>query len=228
MEKMPFTLEMELAMASAPEMTVQTPATTVVTTDWRERLPVLSGKQVVLRELRLSDAQPLFALLTTQEVSRFISPPPSTVEGFERFIAWTHRQRTAGTYACFAITLKGYDTAIGIFQVRETEPGFGTAEWGFAIGSAFWGTGVFSDGAELVLEFAFETIGVHRLEARAAVRNGRGNSALQKLGAVQEGVLRKSFLKNGEYLDQALYAMVEDDWRASRTAIRPVMQPNVH
>jgi ribosomal-protein-alanine N-acetyltransferase len=228
MEKMPFTLEMELAMASAPEMTVQTPASSVVSSDWREQLPVLSGKQVVLRELRLSDAQSLFALLTTQEVSRFISPPPSTVEGFERFIAWTHRQRTAGTYACFAITLKGYDTAIGIFQVRETEPGFGTAEWGFAVGSAFWGTGVFSEGAELVLEFAFDTIGVHRLEARAAIRNGRGNGALQKLGAVQEGVLRKSFLKNGEYLDQALYAMVEDDWRASRKASRQVMQVNVH
>ncbi|HEX4347710.1 MAG TPA: GNAT family protein [Vicinamibacterales bacterium] len=225
---MPFTLEMELAMASAPEMTVQTPASSVVSSDWRESLPVLSGKQVVLRELRQSDAQSLFALLTTQEVSRFISPPPSTVEGFERFIAWTHRQRTAGTYACFAITLKGYDTAIGIFQVRETEPGFGTAEWGFGVGSAFWGTGVFSEGAELVLEFAFDTIGVHRLEARAAIRNGRGNGALQKLGAVQEGVLRKSFLKNGEYLDQALYAMVEDDWRASRKASRQVMQVNVH
>ena len=229
MEKMPFTLEMEMAMVSTPEMTtVQAPASTVVSTDWRAHLPVLNGKQVVLRELRLTDAQSLFALLTAQEVSRFISPPPSTVEGFERFIAWTHRQRAAGTYACFAVTLKGYDTAVGIFQVRETEPGFGTAEWGFAIGSAFWGTGVFSEGAELVLEFAFETIGVHRLEARAAIRNGRGNGALQKLGAVQEGVLRKSFLKNGEYLDQALYAMVDDDWRASREAFRPTLQPNVH
>src|SRR5579872_4278012 len=189
MEKMPFTLEMEMAMVSTPEMTVQTPASTVVTTDWRAQLPVLSGKQVVLRELRLSDAQSLFALLTSQEVSRFISPPPSTVEGFERFIAWTHRQRTAGTYACFAVTVKGYDTAIGIFQVRETEPGFGSAEWGFAIGSPFWGTGAFRDGAEMVLEFAFEVLGVHRLEARAAVLNGRGNGALLKVGAVQECML---------------------------------------
>ena len=97
--------------------------------------------------------------------------------------------------------------------MRELGAGFGTAEWGFAIGSAFWGTGVFQDGAELVLDFAFETIGVHRLEARAAVKNGRGNGALQKLGAVQEGMLRKSFLKNGEYLDQVLYAILDDDWR---------------
>ena len=89
-------------------------------------------------------------------------------------------------------------TAIGLFQVRQLEPDFATAEWGFALGSAFWGTGMFMDGARMVVDFAFETLGVRRLEARAAVANGRGNGALRKLGAVQEGVLRRSFLKNGQ------------------------------
>ena len=176
---------------------LQRPVAHQVTTDWRQSLPVLAGKQVVLRELRASDAASLFALLTTEEVARFISPPPTTVEGFERFIAWTLRQRAAGAYACFAVTVRGCDTAIGIFQLREMERGFGTAEWGFAIGSPFWGTGVFQDSAELVLEFVFGTLGVHRLEARAAVLNGRGIGALRKIGAVKEGVLRKSLERNG-------------------------------
>jgi ribosomal-protein-alanine N-acetyltransferase len=228
MEKMPFQADMDMAMDTVMVQTFPATSQAVTSSDWRQQLPVLTGRQVTLRELRASDAQSLFALLSTQEVARFISPPPATVDGFERFIAWTHRQRSAGTYACFAVTLKGFDTAIGIFQVRESEPGFGTAEWGFALGSPFWGTGLFAEGAELVLEFSFETLGVHRLEARAAIRNGRGNRALQKLGAVQEGVLRKSFLKNGEYLDQALYAVVEDDWRASREDARPALQSMVH
>jgi RimJ/RimL family protein N-acetyltransferase len=79
-----------------------------------------------------------------------------------------------------------------------------------------------------VLAFAFETVGVHRLEARSAVRNGRGNGALRKLGAVQEGLLRKSFLRNGEYLDQVLYAIVDDDWRFSREMARPIHALRVH
>ncbi|HKB10261.1 MAG TPA: GNAT family protein [Vicinamibacterales bacterium] len=187
-----------------------------VSSDWRMGLPVLTGAQVVLRELRSTDAPSLFALLTTEEVSRFISPPPTTVDGFEKFIAWAQRQRRAGAYACFAVTLVNDDTAIGIFQLRELEPGFGTAEWGFAIGSPYWGTGVFQDGAELLVSFAFERVGVHRLEARAAVRNGRGNGALRKIGAVQEGLLRKSFLKNGEYLDQTLWTILDEDWQAKR------------
>jgi RimJ/RimL family protein N-acetyltransferase len=211
MEKMPYRPELDTEVMTPVQTTTE-----VTTSDWRQRLPALAANHVVLRELRLSDAASLFSMLTTEEVSRFISPPPSTVEGFERFIAWTLRQRAAGTYVCYAVTMKGFDTAIGIFQVRELEPGFGTAEWGFAIGSPFWGTGVFQEGAKLVVDFAFDVLGVHRLEARAAIRNGRGNAALLKVGAVQEAVLRKSFLRNGEYLDQALWAIVEDDWRAQR------------
>lgn len=211
MEKMPYQTHLEVM----PVQATIAPQP-VISSDWRTGLPVLCGKQVVLRELRSTDAASLFSLLTTEEVSRFISPPPSTVEGFERFIAWTIRQRNAGTYACFAVTLKGFDTAIGIFQVRQLEVGFGAAEWGFAIGSAFWGTGVFQDGAELVLDFAFNALGTHRLEARAAVLNGRGNGALLKMGAVQEAILRKSFQRDGGYLDQVLYAIIDEDWRESK------------
>jgi len=213
MEKMPYRQELDVHF---PQRTID-PVISTITTDWRQALPVLTSSQVTLRQLRASDAPSLCALLTTEEVSRFISPPPTTVDGFERFIAWTLRQRQAGTYACFAVTVDSTDTAIGIFQLRELEPGFGTAEWGFAIGSAYWGSGVFQEGAELMVKFAFEVVGVHRLEARAAVKNGRGNGALRKIGAVQEGLLRKSFLKDGEYLDQALWTILHEDWTA-RTA----------
>jgi [ribosomal protein S5]-alanine N-acetyltransferase len=215
MEKMPYQPEMDSlidAMGALPETT---------TSNWRQAVPVLAGGTVTLRELRLSDAPALLAMLSTEEVSRFISPPPTTVDGFERFIAWTHRERQAGNYVCFAVVPQGYDSPVGIFQVRQLEPGFTTAEWGFALGSAFWGTGAFVDGARLVIRFAFETIGTHRLEARAAVQNGRGNGALRKIGAVQEGLLRKSFLRNGEYLDQVLWTILEDDWRQTQRMSAP-------
>ena len=80
--------------------------------------------------------------------------------------------------------MQGFDTAIGIIQVRQSDRQFETAEWGFAIGSPFWGTGVFPESAALVLDFTFDVLGVRRLEARAAVLNGRGTAALLKVGAV--------------------------------------------
>ena len=215
MEKMPFreaqtVTDLHTVMAEARS------AVATTTSDWRKSLPVLTGSMVTLRELRLSDAPSLLQMLSTDEVARFISPPPTTVEGFERFIAWTHRERAAGHYVCFAVVPHGMDSAIGIFQVRQLEPSFDTAEWGFAIGSQFWGTGVFVDGAKMVVDFTFNTIGTHRLEARAAVQNGRGNAALKKLGATAEGVLRKSFLRNDEYLDQTLWTILAADWALIR------------
>lgn len=218
MEKMPWRNGTDM------ETTTAMTAPVAVSTDWRQALPVLAGRSVTLRELELPDAPALLAMLTTDEVTRFISPPPTTVEGFERFIEWTHRQRAAGQYVCFAVVPAGMTTAIGLFQVRSLEPGFATAEWGFALGSAFWGTGAFIEGARLVVNFAFDAIGVHRLEARAAVQNGRGNGALRKLGAAQEGVLRRSFLKDGQYLDQALWSILDSEWRQAKA----VWGPKVH
>ena len=156
-----------------------TPVTAPSTpSDWRDGLPVLTGSMITLRELRVSDAADLLASLGTAEVTRLISPPPPTVDGFEKFIAWTNRQRAAGESVAYGVTLKGTDTVIGLFQVRSLQAGFDIAEWGFALGSDFWGTGIFMDAAQLVLDFAFDVLGVHRLEAKAAVKNGRGNGAL--------------------------------------------------
>lgn len=187
-----------------------------VTADWRERLPVLTAAGVVLRELQLSDAAALRAHLTTRDVERFISPAPSTIEGFERFIGWTQTERAAGRYACYGVVPQGMSEVVGLFQVRQLVPSFEVAEWGFALGRPFWGTGIFAAAARSVIEFATTRIGVRRLEARASVFNARGNGALQKIGAVREAVLRKAIRKDSGYHDQVLWAITADDsgWTA--------------
>jgi RimJ/RimL family protein N-acetyltransferase len=88
------------------------------------------------------------------------------------------------------------------------QPGFFRAELGFFIDPAYWGTGLFSEAARLVLDFAFRVVGIHRIEARATVDNIRSNRALRRLGARQEGILRASFVCEGALLDQALWAFV--------------------
>ena len=156
----------------------------VPSTTWRDGLPVVHGLGFTLRELVAADAQTLMQHLTPAEVSRFISPPPASVTGFERFIAWAQRERAAGRYACFAVVPDGEQTAVGIFLA----------------------------GAQRVVDFAFTEMGLHRLEARASVANGRGNGALAKLGAVREAVLRRSFERHGVWHDQALWSLWRDDW----------------
>jgi RimJ/RimL family protein N-acetyltransferase len=192
--------------------------------DWRFGLPTIRAGKVTLRDIRESDASALMAMLTTDEVAEFISPLPQTVEGFNGFISEVHNERLLGSSFCYAIVPDGYEDAMGLFQVRQLEPGFGSAEWGFALGSPFWGSGVFLDGARAVIDFSFGVVGVHRLEARSITSNGRGNSALRKVGAMQEGILRRSFQRNGRLFDQVLWSILRDDWRQGQ----PVAGPMLH
>jgi RimJ/RimL family protein N-acetyltransferase len=195
-----------------------------VVADWKNGLPIFKSSRMMLRELAKSDAATLLALLKTEDVARFISPPPTTPEGFEKFIQWAIGQRQAGNQMTFGMVPEGFDHAVGLVQVRAIAPNFSVAEWGFAVGSPFWGTGLFLASARTTLDFAFQHTGVNRLEARAAVQNGRGNGALRKLGAVQEGILRGSLLKDGKYLDQIMWSIVASDWYRSQ----PISDSAVH
>lgn len=197
------------------------PVPAVTTTNWRNALPVLRAGAATLRELRASDAPSLLQMLSTEEVSRFISPPPTTVAGFERFIAWAQQERNAGRYICYGIVPAGCQDAVGIIQVRQLGLSMEMVEWGFAIGSQFWGTGLFQTAARAVLEFMFAVLGTTRVEARSSILNGRGNGALQKMGATREAVLRKSFLRDGVFHDQVLWSIVSDDWWQWMSSAKP-------
>jgi len=181
---------------------------------WCDDLPVLPGRLTTLRELEAEDAVELLPLLLDPEVRRFSFAPPATGEAFARYVAWSRDQRRRGRYACFGIVPRPGGRPVGLIQLRALDPSFQTAEWGFAIGRPYWGTGLFSDSAHSLLDFAFGTMGVHRLEARSAVANERATRALRRLGAVFEGALRQSFLIGGQYYDDGLYSLLAADWRS--------------
>jgi RimJ/RimL family protein N-acetyltransferase len=151
-------------------------------------------------------------MLSSDEVARFISPPPTSIECFRRFITWTQQERAEGRYVCFGIVPHGTEHAVGLFQMRRLEPSFRTAEWGFILAAPFWSNGMFVESANLVATFAFRIVNVHRLEARASEQNGRGNRALEKIGAVPEAILRRSFCRNGRYHEQFLWTLIADEW----------------
>jgi RimJ/RimL family protein N-acetyltransferase len=181
---------------------------------WRDAAPVLTGEHCALRELQVADAPLLVPVLTDPEVMRFMSPPPATVERFAWFIDWSRREREAGRYLAFALVPHAQAAPVGVLQLRQLEPEFRTAEWGVAMAPQYWGAGLFLDAARLLLDFAFTDLGVHRLEARAALANSRSQAAMRKLGAVQEGVLRRSLTTaDGQRLDQVLWSLLDEDWR---------------
>jgi ribosomal-protein-alanine N-acetyltransferase len=176
--------------------------------DWRAGLPRLSNDRVLLRPLRRSDAPGLYRVVRSSEVARQMWPPPNSVQAFERFIEWTLTEGAAGQYVCFGIVPRGQTKAVGMFELRQLQPRFFRAELGFFLASSWWGTGVFSSAAGLLLNFATDVLRVHRIEARTSIDNARGNAALRKIGAKKEGILRGAFMRDGQYIDQNLWGFL--------------------
>jgi RimJ/RimL family protein N-acetyltransferase len=184
--------------------------------DWRESLPALAGERVSLRELRASDAPSLYGELTTPEVRRFVWAPPPNVAAFEGFIQWAHAERATGRYICYGAVLDGEEHACSVFELRQLQPGFLRGEFGFVITPKLWASGAFVEAARVLLDFAFNHVKVHRIEARAAVNNEQGNEALLQLGARREGTLEEAFWQDDRFIDQYLWAILDTRWTGSK------------
>jgi RimJ/RimL family protein N-acetyltransferase len=178
----------------------------------------LSGEGVVLRPVRASDAPALWRHIMRPQVIEHIAEPPTTVEEFRGFVRWT--QRHSRRHRCFGIVPAGLNEPVGVIQLWSVASCFQTAEWGFALDDTWWGTGLFPAAGVLAVEYAFRSLGVQRLEARASVENGRGNGALAKLGAVREGVLRSNATRHGRFVDHAMWSLLADEWPRTLGAFR--------
>ncbi len=181
-------------------------------TTWRNGLPTLAGRMVTLREPAAQDLGPLVDLLSLDDASRFgLDKDVSEVTIYE-LLDRVLRERASGLAFAYAITLSGARTVVGLVHVRQLDPSFDAAEWEWTIAPSARGRGIFIEAARLVGSFAFGSIGARRLEARVLLQNGRASGALRKLGAVQEGVLRRSVRRDGEYFDQVLWSILKEDW----------------
>ena len=180
--------------------------------DWRQELPTLAGGLVTLREPTPHDLGALIDLLSIADASRFGLDEPVSDVDVRAFIDRAIRDRRAGLSFTYAVVQNGTRAVVGVVQIRPLEPSFETAECEGTLAPSVRGTGVFLEAARLVGSFAFGTVGARRVEVRVLLQNGRANGALRKLGAVQEGILRRSVRRRGEYLDQALWSLLKDDW----------------
>jgi RimJ/RimL family protein N-acetyltransferase len=180
--------------------------------DWRQQLPVLATRLVTLREPTAPDLPSLVELLSPADASRFGVDEPVTEDGVQAFIEHAHHDRAMGKALTYAIVLRSTDSVVGLVQVRQLDPSFEAAEWEITLLPAARGTGVFIDAARLVGSFVFGSLATYRLESRVLLQNGRANGAMRKLGAVQEGVLRRSVRRGVEYLDQVLWSVLKEDW----------------
>lgn len=180
-------------------------------------LPVLMGRRVLLREPREDDALALFEYCSDPDVTRYLAvTAPSSPDDTLYFILKCREHRGQDREYVYVIADVRDDRAMGVIGLRHIDQPMRTAQIGTWLGRRFWGTGVNQEAKRLLLDFSFGPLALHRVEARIAVVNQRSRRAFERLGASCEGLLRESFFKDGVYLDQELFVVLEQDWRVLR------------
>jgi len=160
----------------------------------------------MLREICESDAAPLYWATASPELREFAKAPPSSVEGFERFIARSRSKRAAGRGGVFAIIPAGDTSPVGVFQLNVFEEESGVVEWGFVLAV---------ESATLVLDFLFGEVAAERVQGWCAVENRRAIQALKKLGAVP-GAIVHDYPHFDRPRDGQLWTISAEAWRNRR------------
>jgi RimJ/RimL family protein N-acetyltransferase len=182
----------------------------------------LSGEteRMSLRPYRLSDYVEFADLHGREEVARYLPWEPRDADAsraaLERHVDMSLETDGDG------ITLAGLDKVTGrlvgefVLFLRSVEHRGG--ELGYILHPAFQGRGLATEGARAVLKFGFEGTGMHRIVARIDARNVASAAVLTRLGLRKEAHLVKNELFQGEWSDEADYAMLAEEWSSNKAS----------
>jgi RimJ/RimL family protein N-acetyltransferase len=184
-------------------------ATTAATAAADARLPTLAASRVKLRWLTEQDVPALFAIFSDPAVVRYWSHGPfAGVADADALLADIHRLAGEGTLYQWGIALSATDTVIGTCTLASIDRRHRRAEVGFALSAGAWGHGYATEAMVRLIEHAFGTLDLHRLEADVDPRNAASLRLLERLGFVREGYLRERYHVNGEVQDSVLLGLL--------------------
>ena len=133
-------------------------------------------------------------------------PYPYGIEDAEEWIQFAMGQEPETVFA-----IASADEAIGcIGMLPQDDVARISAEVGYWLGEPFWNHGIATGALRALTEYAFSELGLIRLYATVMEWNPGSTRVLEKAGYQYEGLLRKSVIKDGQIIDQWLYAMVRD------------------
>lgn len=176
--------------------------------------PTLRTARLRLRPFTDEDADDLFALHSNAYVLRYWDSPPWTERGHaERFIAACQQMADEGTGARLAIDREHDGTFLGWCSLGRLNSDYRSAALGYCLHETAWGHGYATEAARALLQWAFDTLDLNRVQAEADTRNAASARVLEKLGFLREGTLREDCIVNGDVSDSWVYGLIRREWQ---------------
>lgn len=192
------------------------------------RAVTLTGDLVRLEPLRDEHAPALFEAGRDESIWRYLPRPmPRTIVDVRAWIAEAADAERDGRELPFAIVERSSQRAVGSTRYIDIRRPHRGLEVGWTwLGRAVQRTGVNTECKRLVLEHAFETLGAERVQLKTDGRNTASQRAIERLGAVREGVLRHHMLTwDGVMRDTVMYSILAHEWPAVKARLSAARAP---
>lgn len=181
--------------------------------DFSRGLPSLETDRLRLRQLGRADAPALFEIFSDPEVTEFWSSDPlPDIDGAYALLEGIDEARAGGSLFQWGISLEAEDRIVGTTTLASWDRLHRRCELGFALRRDCWGRGLGTEAVRRVVEFAFEELDLHRLEADVDPRNAASRRILSRLGFREEGLLRERYLLGGQPQDAIFLGLLRQDW----------------
>lgn len=188
-------------------------------------MSLLPGERIVIRPMVPEDAEArLEMVVRNREFWGRYQPSWSheqqqdTVEVMREKIVQAEEAMKKDRAYYFGIYTKDSEQLIGVIMLAQImREALQSGILGYLLDEAHNGKGYATEAAVLMCRYAFEELGLHRLEAGVMPSNVGSWRVLEKAGFVREGLERKKLMINGVWEDHYLYSMLETDWEARKS-----------
>ena len=182
------------------------------------RLPVLETTRLLLRPLKMSDSQDVFAYSKDPEVARHVLwDAHQTIGQTRAYLRYILRQYRNGEPGSYGIVLKDSGRVIGTIGFMWVNTENQSAEVGYSLAREYWNHGIMTEALRAVLDLAFETLKLHRVEAQHETDNPASGRVMVKAGMRHEGTMRGRLFNKGRFVDVDIYAILRNDWKPSHS-----------
>ncbi len=184
------------------------------------RLPEfpIRTQRLLLRPFTTADLDDVYAYMSDPQVVRYlyweVRDREATAEALAAKVA--SRLDGDGSHLTLAVELPEAGTVIGEALLKYTSVAHRQGEVGYVLNPAFGGHGYATEAASVILDLGFDGVGLHRIDAHLDARNTASARVLERLGMRREAHFVHNEIFKGEWGDELVYAIIEDEWRARR------------
>lgn len=177
------------------------------------RLPILTTPRLILRPMTMRDAQDIYEYSCDREVARHVLwDAHRSVADSRAYLRYILRQYREGMPSSYGIVLKETGKVIGTIGFMWLHEENSTVEVGYSLARAHWNKGLMTEALQALIDMAFKTLHLHRIEAQHETSNPASGRVMLKCGMRREGTLRGRIYNKGKFVDVDLYAILRQDW----------------